>query len=363
MKYFTKEIPDEKYLVKTAGVKARDDVETILEGAGYQELRIPAIMEDRRSLGKVKKFQAHFQIRKVWSKVTRDIGAGDTILIQYPTIEHSIFLSSVFRDIRKRGGRIIFLIHDLDYLRMAVAGYENMTRMKKKRLEIEQKALHFGNRIIVHNQDMLEKMVELGLDRRKLVSLEIFDYIIPELTEDMVVPSEPKDDSLDAPVIIAGNLSRTKAGYVYNLPDTVKFNLYGVNYEDEEKSNIFYKGSFMPDELPYNLSGSFGLVWDGESAEECEGAFGKYLKINNPHKTSLYLASGIPVIIWKEAALAKFVQENEAGIVVDSLYEIPDKLKSLSNEDYERLKNGARSVSEKLKKGYFTLAAVKKCKG
>ena len=56
---------------------------------------------------------------------------------------------------------------------------------------------------------------------------------------------------------------------------------------------------------------NFGLVWDGTSLDGCNGRYGEYLKFNNPHKTSLYLSCGIPVIIWKEAALADFVEEHK----------------------------------------------------
>ena len=31
----------------------------------------------------------------------------------------------------------------------------------------------------------------------------------------------------------------------------------------------------MPDELPFAMKGSFGLVWDGESANTCTGIFGE----------------------------------------------------------------------------------------
>ena len=58
------------------------------------------------------------------------------------------------------------------------------------------------------------------------------------------------------------------------------------------------------------MEGSFGLVWDGISVETCAGVYGEYLKVNNPHKTSLYLASGIPVIIWKEAAWLSLLNAN-----------------------------------------------------
>ena len=109
--------------------------------------------------------------------------------------------------------------------------------------------------------------------------------------------------------MIAGNLRRHKAEYVYRLPDSQKFNLYGVGYEKQNKNNICYHGSFDPDELPFVLEGSFGLVWDGDSAETCSGVYGQYLKVNNPHKCSLYLATGLPVIVWKESTVARIVKK------------------------------------------------------
>ncbi|HCA22039.1 MAG TPA: galactofuranosyltransferase [Lachnospiraceae bacterium] len=359
MKYFSKEIEEEGYLYKTAGVKARDDVEDILRKKGFKEVYIPTVSGDREKASKVKKLTAHFKIRDIWKKKTAMIGEGDVLFVQYPTLEHSIFLSSVFRDLRKRGAKIIFLIHDLEYIRLAVPGNENMTGQKSKRLEIEQRALHFGNRIIVHNQAMIDRMVELGFNRKRLVSLDIFDYLIPEYSDEKMAG---RKNEKDMPVIIAGNLRRGKAEYVYNLPETVEFNLYGVNFEDEGKSNIHYKGEFLPDELPYSLDGSFGLVWDGDTSETCSGVYGEYLKINNPHKTSLYLASGIPVLIWSKAALAGFVKENGAGIVVDSLYDIPDVIGKMSDEEYGKLKASAEILSEKLRAGYYTRNAISACK-
>lgn len=358
MKYFSKVVHKEGYIYKTAGVKARDDVDDILVESGYKEVFIPTVNDDREDIGKIRKVIAHLKIRNTWSKRTKNIGKGDVILIQFPTIEHSIFLSSVLRDLRKRGAKIYFLLHDLEYIRLSVPGNEDMTKSKSKRLELEQRALHFGNKIIVHNEAMIEKMVELGFNRKKLVSLEIFDYLIPEFSDSEF--AERKIDKAE-PVIIAGNLRKEKAAYVYNLPETVEFNLFGVNYEAEEKKNIHYMGSFMPNELPVSLTGSFGLVWDGDESSTCTGVYGEYLKINNPHKTSLYLASGIPVIIWSKAALADFILDNNAGIVVDSLYDIPEKLKEMSESDYKRLKMGAEELSKKLRNGYFTKKALADC--
>ena len=41
-------------------------------------------------------------------------------------------------------------------------------------------------------------------------------------------------------VIIAGNLSSYKVGYVYELPHDVKFDLYGINYTGASKTTTLY---------------------------------------------------------------------------------------------------------------------------
>lgn len=162
------------------------------------------------------------------------------------------------------------------------------------------------------------------------------------------------------PVIIAGALSKHKAGYIYNLPENCNFNLYGINFEREKaSSNTNYVGAFNPEELIYNLQGSFGLVWDGDSSATCTGVYGDYLKINNPHKTSMYLAAGIPVIIWEEAALANFIKKNHCGITIKSTDEIRNIIDNMLDEEYETLKANACKIGGKLRRGYFLKSAMK----
>ena len=82
------------------------------------------------------------------------------------------------------------------------------------------------------------------------------------------------------------------------------------------------------------------------------------MKYNNPHKVSLYLSSGIPVIIWRKAALSKFIEENNLGIVVDSLTELDEVLSKMSLSRYEKLSKNVRDVSQKLRKGFFIEKAI-----
>ena len=122
--------------------------------------------------------------------------------------------------------------------------------------------------------------------------------------------------------------------------------------------NVEYKGSFKPNEIPYKLDGSFGLIWDGNSIDTCAGSVGEYMKYNNPHKLSLYIASGLPVIVWKQAAVAKFVEDNNIGFTVNSLKEIADQIDKLTEEDYKNYLVNIKKLQEKVCNGYFTNRAL-----
>lgn len=353
MLYFTQEIQTDGKMKRTAGVKARDDVDSILTANGWKAIQV----EDSRKDGGKSAFahiSGHINAYREWANELKKLTASDTLLIQFPILNHSIFLRKVISSLKKKGVFIILLIHDLEILRKAVSG--NTSTLGKIRLNAEEKSiLMLADRIIAHNKNMMSFLTKMGVDCNKQVNLELFDYLLP---------SQIKANdtlSVDKPLIIAGNLSRNKASYIYTLPESCKFNLYGVGYEAEDKPNIRYFGSFLPDELPKALTGSFGLIWDGDSDKTCSGAYGAYLRINNPHKTSLYLACGIPVVIWKEAALSQFVKQHNCGILVNSLDECAEILSNISHEEYEEIRQNAIKVSEHLRNGYYTLTAIKHC--
>ena len=102
-------------------------------------------------------------------------------------------------------------------------------------------------------------------------------------------------------------------------------------------------------------------MWDGDSPHTCSGMYGEYLKKNNPHKASLYLASGFPIIVWSQSALADFVRQNKCGILVDSLFEIAKSLESLSENDYQELIKNSKRIGKKIRNGIFLKTALEKC--
>ncbi len=338
---------------RTAGVKARDDADKIFEAAGFSPLVVKG-PKDRDSMGKVQKLFTHYTIKNSWAESVKQVKAGDTVVIQFPAINHSIFLDSVIKKLIKNNVTVIALIHDLEILRLSLC--DDAGRARKWRLEKEElSVLNLFSKIIVHNSSMKDYMHKtLNIPNEKMTVLEIFDYLIDTINE------KPLPEGCDnfRSVIVAGNLNKMKSAYLYELPDNFCCELYGPNYTGDVTDTKRYHGSFPPDELPYVLNGGFGLVWDGTSAKSCSGVWGEYLKYNNPHKTSLYLASGIPVVIWSKAALADFVTANGCGITVDSLFDIPDALNALTEEQYLKMRENTREISKKLTDGYYLKKAV-----
>jgi len=281
------------------------------------------------------------------------LGAGDELVIQFPIIHHTFFISQLIKQAQKRGAKFYLLIHDIETLRHA-AGSEVKFRHKVRNYFQEKKALMSVDGIIVHNDIMKKVLVGQGVPADKMVSLEIFDYLIPNFAEK---PNLQKDQ----PIIVAGNLNPAKSGYLYNLPEQPAYNLYGVGYDESRAlKNTSYFGSFMPDDLPAALEGSFGLVWDGDSSETCQGSYGNYLRFNNSHKASLYLASGFPVVVWKESALAHFILEKSCGIAVASLHDLEAALENLTEKEYADLSENARRIGKDLREGYYLRSALKK---
>lgn len=327
MKYYLKEFYVKE---KHAGSKARLDAEKIMLEEGYQPF-----------------FQNNDS-----NPIT--LTENDVLILQFPLLWHSLKTLILTKLLRKRKFKAYLLIHDIESLR---------NRSIKSFQDVKYAILHFLQNktvlervdgIIAHNDKMKAVLVQLGIPEEKIISLEIFDYLIPDY--------EVKKTYEKRTVLLAGNFDIKKAKYARQLPDNPKFSIYGINFEEKNlPQNVHYNGAFSPDELPYYLEGGFGLVWDGDSPYTCSGMFGEYLKMNNPHKASLYLASGFPIIVWRQSALADFVSKNNCGILVDSLFEIAETLKSIHKKDYQELIENSKKIGEKIRQGYFLKTALEKC--
>ena len=352
MKYYIVEGKTEsgKY---NAGSKARKDVEKIMQDNGYSMLDVETVYGVR-----YKKWQKPLQYCNYlsnylrWKRNIKKLKSGDIVLFQYPLLNMTFFIKKIIKSLQKKNVHTIAIIHDLDSLRLK--NENRISLFDKRRIYEDEKVLPEFSKIISHNKKMTKVLNGLGINNEKIVNLEIFDYLVDDKLK-------IKKRNIKLPLIIAGNLSSIKAGYISKL-NSIKetnFNLYGKGLDVELNKNVNYKGSFLPDDLPNELDGSFGLVWDGNSIDECNGIYGEYLKYNNPHKLSLYLISNLPVIVWKKSAMAEFVEKNKIGFAVNSLNDINKEISKISNDEYNKILKNVNEVSTKLLKGHFLKLAIK----
>lgn len=326
-----------------ASSKARNDAEKILEKNGYEKYFVNTKKYVQKN--KIKKIIQLFGYLKnyfVWNKEVKSFSKDDTVVIQYPLLNTTINFKNILKKLTQKTNTIV-LIHDMDSLRYRPEAQGKILCERIRRED--QGILNEAGKVIAHNEEMAKKLIEYGVKKENLINLNIFDYLY-----DNEIKNHGK---FNKKIIIAGNLSPEKSKYIANLKDVknVKFNLYGVGYIDDNASNVTYKGSFLPEDLLENLDGQFGLVWDGESVEGCIGGFGEYLKYNNPHKASMFVSANIPIIIWKEAALAKYIEENDIGYTIEKLSDIEALLKRITEEEYNNKINNIKKLSKKLRSG------------
>jgi len=354
------------YYIKIATPnKAKADIDEISQQLGYTNLSL----HDYGSGGVgrfLTKLCAVFRILTALKK-------GDVLFLQYP-MKKFYKMATVFA--HAKGAKVVTVIHDLGAF-----------RRHKLTPEQENRRLSKTDFLICHNDTMASYLRAHGFKGR-LHSLEIFDYLAgPKSLKTSPNPSEggennncsvaetatkhtsvspPSEGSGEVPVhiVYAGNLGMWRNEFLYHLDGVVNnwiFDLYGNGFDAEKNvcKNLVYHGFIASDDFISKVHANFGLVWDGASVDECTGAWGEYLKINNPHKTSFYLRAGIPVIVWSQAAMAPFVIKYRVGIVIDSIRDIDKRLKELTADEYKSIHDNAVAMSKRLADGYYIKAGLK----
>lgn len=303
-----------------ASTKAKLDAEAIVEGCGFRNVGLRQINK-RGFLGRIYR---QLSIRLGMLRLP----PKSILFLQCP----NILLMQQVEAARKKGCTVVILVHDINVLR----------QMSNDSLE----PLRIADVLIVHTPAMKQWFVDNGFTQRIEV-LQIFDY----LTGDDY--TAPRQDMPPVRIAFAGNLGKSK--FLSKLSaEKVRYRLFGVG-ADGLKLNpgVEYCGCYPPEQLSRHLDSDFGLVWDGTSVDTCDGIEGEYLHYIAPHKTSMYLSAGIPVIVWDKSAMAGFVRENGVGIAVGSLAEIEKTISEMSPGEYARLKTNAETVGARLRSGHY----------
>lgn len=272
------------------------------------------------------------------------------IFLQYPRVFFeglSLYKFTNFIKSNYPNYRLVVLVHDLDSVRYGDFFTSNTLK--------EVPILNQFDYVIAVNDAMSTLLKEHGVVSN-LSSLTLFDYVLSDMKNDDI--SSNKEN--EATIAYVGNLKYEKSPFIYDLNqvdfENITINLYGPGLLMEKfqsSENVHYMGAYSADDLANKINASFGLCWDGTNLESCRGQIGQYLRYTNPHKASFYLALGLPIIISKDIATAALIENEQAGIIIESLYEVPEILNRITTNEYQSLKDNAIKLSEKLKNGYF----------
>jgi hypothetical protein len=314
---------------KTAWTKARMDVLQLLRDDGYAVLEVPGRTRPGEWLALMR------QLRQ-------ELGDGGHVLIEYP-LDQRKRLYPLATMAKLAGARFYALIHDLDSLRFPDSPKER-----------EIAILRLFDGIVSHNPTMTQWLREGGI-RSRIVDLNLFDYRCA------IAGGPWHEENITAPLKVAccGNMSWDKARYIYDprlsALQGVELDLYGAFFEPERMPSrrLQYHGVFDPDTPALQGRYHFGLVWDGTGVDQCEGSYGNYMRYNNPHKLSLYVALGLPVVVWREAAIAEFVQRCGIGTTVRDLRELGTLALRTGNDEYRAMVRNIKSLSHAVRRGDF----------
>ncbi|KRL98672.1 sugar transferase [Liquorilactobacillus satsumensis] len=314
------------------GSKANEDIAKFLKSSDFKTLSIEIAKSKLLKL-----FYSFFKIPRLIKKEN-----GNLIVFQYPLHTYLISRTLVRTASRSTNTKLIILIHDIQSLQF----FEGDAKKTAREVEL----FNMADTLVVHNEEMARWLREQGV-KKEMVSLEIFDYDNPQPVQN--------NFNYKGSVCFAGNLA--KSSFLEKLNLKHKIYIFGPNAMNNSYAKcVQYCGKYSPEELPKYLNQNFGLVWDGSSTETCAGVYGNYLRYNNPHKVSLYLSTGIPVVVWSGAAIAKFVEKYKVGITIDNLDELDEILGKISASEYNQLKKNTLNVALKMRKGYFVKKALAK---
>ena len=322
--------------VESSGNKAKTDNEDTLEEMGAVNLGLRRTFYNNKLL----KFFLDLAGILLFCVLVRK---GDIIVLQYPVKKYFSFICRVAH---LRGAHVIALIHDLG-------------SMRRKKLTPKQEIarLMHADYVIASNEVMKQWLASRGYSH-PLGALGLFDY------RSKTVHHEQERPKGECSIVYAGALAMRKNAFILQIPDVIsgyELHIYGnrsgLPSLKESPRVIFH--DFMPaDKFIESVQGDFGFVWDGDSLDSCTGSFGEYLRWNSPHKVSFYVRAGLPIIIWREAALAGIVEKEGIGLCIDSVEELNTLLSSITEEQMGRMRKNVQRVSSQLSSGEFLRHAV-----
>jgi hypothetical protein len=308
--------------------KPAADLFYILENSGYHSLGGTTL---NKAFGKV------MVIFLLLVKSIFFVQRGSTLVFNLPANYRLMMVIHLI----KRVKRLKLIVHCFD---IPSVRYAQPMRLSRE----DRDMMNWCDVVLTPSVNTESILRPLGLTA-PCIPVEVWDYIYP---------NDVTCREGDGRVAFAGN--PTKAAFLSQLGElSTRFTLWANNYQCDFNNVISLGTGVSPDNLSELAQSSWGLVWDGESVDGSEtGPLGNYTRVMTTHKGGLYLAAGLPLIVWARGGMAPFVEKYEVGICVESLRELDTILPTLVHSKYDRYKSNAMTLSHKIRSGHFLHQAL-----
>lgn len=317
-----------------AAGKARFDLEeTLIRDMGFRQLSL-GLFNDPKDMDE------HI------NGVTNSVKTGDIVFLQFPQFTSVLFMKSLIEKVTHVfGAKAVAYIHDI------LPWRDPWNYNEKSRAQFFE-TLSLCQGIIAHNEIMKDKLINefenYGYNTKQVYTIHhLWGYRANRMTFDW---KRKWEQFPRISVDYAGNLG--VAQFLNELPENIDINVFGEGGDIVSKSNIHLQGNVDSEAIPHVLKGDFGLVWKSTTYPHITGTYGEYEKINSPHKISMYLAADLPVIVASQSAMAKYVEANNIGIVIDDLTELPKIPEKISPEDYEKMIINVHRIGNLVREGF-----------
>lgn len=300
------------------------DAERILEKEGFVPVTFPH-HHDFSFIAKINRF--FYYTRQLLS-----IKKNSTLVFLFPP--YARLTTLLVNRLLKKGVKCICFIADINGIK------DGDNAELAKEIGFLKQFRHF----IVHNEKMKDWLKE-NVPESQAASIEFFDFLASPAISQPVFSQE---------IVFAGNLEKSVfLEQLSRLPGTLHFHLYGTGQTTSmlAQKNVTWHGVEDPYVLPGKINGSFGLLWDGDAIDKPGGSLGNYMQYISHHKLSLYILSGLPLIVPASAASAPLVEKYKIGICINNLFEIEDKVNAISATEYRTMQENMQPLAERISRG------------
>lgn len=301
-------------------LKAKSDYAKIAVSDGWTRLPIQRYNDTR--------YSAKVRLDHINDWLT-PVKSTDIVLHQFPTYMSADFEYDFVTMLQQKGIQSAVLIHDIEPLRL----------LKTDVWEFD--VLNQYDTIIVHSKAMQARLEVAGITSRFIIQ-PLFDYL------SATVPTAQFSHRVN----FAGTFQKSPWLKTYTGPRLTLFGSKPKKWQHVSlPDTIDYQGNLDPDQIVSYLHDGFGLVWDNDFDDK---TYQNYTKYNAPHKASLYLRAGLPLIAWSHSALGQLIMAKHIGFVIDDLDDLSNQLKQIDRQQYLIWQKNSHNISNHLRLGTYT---------